>query len=78
VFKKGYQQLFHYPKKNRNSTLKLNLLNKENKFFTTTEYSIRAQVSRVTVEQQGYLANGLRERCVSQLFINPGVHLCTY
>lgn len=48
----------------------------ENHYFTAVECYIRAQVSRVVVRQEGYLPGGLRERCVTQLFINPGIPLC--
>ncbi|MCK5355370.1 MAG: RNA-directed DNA polymerase [Methyloprofundus sp.] len=51
---------------------------KESHYFKNVESYIRAQVSRVIVKQEGYLPGGLRERCVNQLFINPGVNLCTH
>ncbi len=80
---KGYQMLSLYPKAAKNNAIplpspNLNRANKENQFFTAVELSISAQVTRVIVKQEGYLPGGLRERCVNQLFINPGVPLCIH
>ncbi len=64
---KGYQQLQIPPKHPVITDTPDDVLSK---------VSIRLQVNRVVIEQQGYLPGGMRERCVSQLFINPGVLLC--
>lgn len=80
---KGYQMLSLYPKVSKNKDSKTLLLawhsnsdSSKNQYFIAAEDYIRAQVNHLVVKQEGYFPGGLRERCVQQLFINPGVYLC--
>ena len=76
---KGYQQILLPPKRVQQTPLhKKNAHATQTDTFVLLSSDTRAQVNRVMVKQQGYLAGGLRERCVSQLFINPGVTLCLH